>query len=136
MTEAAAYLGVERSLTGRRWIGPTAAHDRLAEAMAQSTDLPRPVCQTLARLGVPPDQAQAYLEPKLRDLLPNPSTLRDMDKAAARFLKAVQDREAIAIFADYDVDGGASAALLLSWLRAMGRDATLYVPDRIDEGYG
>jgi single-stranded-DNA-specific exonuclease len=48
----------------------------------------------------------------------------------------VERRERIAVFADYDVDGGASAALLLTWLRAMGHEATLYIPDRIDEGYG
>ena len=59
-----------------------------------------------------------------------------MEKATARFLQAVEKNERIAIFADYDVDGGTSAALLIDWLRAMGRQATLYVPDRIDEGYG
>ncbi len=59
-----------------------------------------------------------------------------MEKAAARVLRAVAAREPIAIFADYDVDGGASAALLLTWLRALDRQATLYIPDRIDEGYG
>ena len=59
-----------------------------------------------------------------------------METAAARFLQAVERRERIAIFADYDVDGGSSAALLLVYLRQMGQQATLYIPDRIDEGYG
>jgi single-stranded-DNA-specific exonuclease len=72
----------------------------------------------------------------LRDLLPDPRSLKDMEKAAARFLTAVEQRQRIAVFADYDVDGGSSAALLLIWLRDMGCKATLYVPDRIDEGYG
>ena len=74
--------------------------------------------------------------PTLRELLPDPRSLRDMEKAAARILRAVERRERIAIFADYDVDGGASAALLIDWLRQMGLAATLYMPDRIDEGYG
>src|SRR5690606_24886687 len=52
------------------------------------------------------------------------------------FLQAVKQRQRIAVFADYDVDGGSSAALLLCWLREMGLQATLYIPDRIDEGYG
>ncbi|MEP5652899.1 MAG: DHH family phosphoesterase, partial [Nitratireductor sp.] len=69
-------------------------------------------------------------------LLPDPRSLRDMEAAATRFLSALQKRERIAIFADYDVDGGSSAALLLVWLRDMGHRATLYIPDRIDEGYG
>jgi single-stranded-DNA-specific exonuclease len=104
--------------------------------MAQRTGLPRPLCQTLARLGVPTEDAASYLEPTLRDLLPDPHDLRDMEPAAARLLTAVKQRQRIAIFADYDVDGGTSAALLLDWLRQLGRDATLYIPDRIDEGYG
>ncbi len=131
-----AYLGVEASLTGRRWIGPGAEVERMAEAMRQQTDLPAALCQTLARRGVAPEAVQSFLEPQLRELLPDPRSLKDMETAAARFLQAVKQRERIAIFADYDVDGGSSAALLIDWLRKMGRQATLYVPDRIDEGYG
>ncbi len=131
-----AFLGVETSLTGRRWTGPTPDQDRLAQAMAQTAALPLPVCHTLVRCGVDAAGAAAYLAPALRDLLPDPLSLKDMGKATARFLAAVQTRQKIAIFADYDVDGGASAALLIVWLRAMGQPATLYIPDRIDEGYG
>lgn len=121
---------------GRRWIGPTGDARRLAEAMAQVTRLPISLCQTLVARGVAPEQAAAFLAPQLRDLLPDPMALRDMGPAADRFLKAVREDQRMAIFADYDVDGGASAALLITWLAAMGRRATLYIPDRIDEGYG
>ncbi len=132
-----AYLGVETSLTGRRWIGPGIETGRQAEAMAQATDLPPALCQVLARLGVPVEGAESYLAPTLRDLMPDPRSLRDMEATAARFLAAVAGRERIAVFADYDVDGGASAALLIDWLRRMGAERpTLYIPDRIDEGYG
>ena len=132
-----AYLGVESSLTGRRWIGPGVEVDRQAEAMAQTTGLPRPLCQTLARLGVGSAEAETHLAPALRDLLPDPRSLRDMEPAAARVLQAVTAGERIAIFADYDVDGGTSAALLIDWLSQMrAPDPTLYIPDRIDEGYG
>ena len=130
------FLNVETSLTGRRWVGPDPAQDRLSQAMAQTTRLPLPLCRILAARGIAPEDAPAFLAPALRDLLPDPLTLRDMAPAAARLIRAVTDRERIAIFADYDVDGGSSAALLIIWLRAMGRDATLYIPDRIDEGYG
>jgi single-stranded-DNA-specific exonuclease len=131
-----AFLNVTQSLTGRRWLGPGLEAERLAEAMAQQTRLPLALCQTLVARGVAPDQAQAFLNPQLRDLLPDPLTLRDMGKAASRFLQALKTGQRIAIFADYDVDGGSSAALLILWLRAMGAKATLYIPDRIDEGYG
>jgi len=131
-----AYLNVESSATGRRWVGPDAEADRLTEAMMQQTGLPQALARLLVARGVPPEEAGRFLEPQLRDLLPDPRGLRDMATAATRFLKAVKGRERIAVFADYDVDGGASAALLITWLRAMGQRATLYIPDRIDEGYG
>jgi len=131
-----AFLGVETSLTGRRWIGPTGQEDRLSEAMAQITRLPLPLCRTLVRRGVAPDEAGRFLAPQLRDLLPDPMGLRDMGVAADRLLQAVNSRQRIAILGDYDVDGGASSALLIIWLRALGLQATLYIPDRIDEGYG
>lgn len=131
-----AFLNVESSLLGQRWIGPGAEASRLAEAMAQQTRLPMALCQTLVSRGVEPDQVAGFLAPVLRDLLPDPMRLRDMGPAADRFLLAVRQRQRIAVFGDYDVDGGASAALLITWLREMGREATLYIPDRIDEGYG
>ena len=115
-----AFLGVEASLTGRRWVGQSVEVDRAAEALAQQTDLPRPVAQVLARRGVDAQDAEAFLAPSLRDLLPDPRSLRDMEKAAARFLQAVKNRQKIAIFADYDVDGGSSAALLLILAAALG----------------
>ncbi len=130
------FLNVASSLTGRRWTGPDPAQDRLAEALSQATRLPLPLCRILAARSVAPEEAPAFLAPALRDLLPDPMTLRDMGPAADRLLLAVSRRDRIAIFADYDVDGGASAALLLVWLRALDREATLYIPDRIDEGYG
>lgn len=131
-----AFLDVQTSLSGRRWTGPSSDYQRLAEAMAQQTGLPTPLCLTLTQRNVAPEDAGTYLTPTLRDLLPDPRSILDMESAAARFLAAVKQNQKIAIFADYDVDGGSSAALLIDWLRQMGQSATLYVPDRIEEGYG
>ncbi|MDO5622428.1 MAG: single-stranded-DNA-specific exonuclease RecJ [Paracoccus sp. (in: a-proteobacteria)] len=130
------FLNVSRSLSGRRWTGPEAGTERLAEAIVQASALPLPIARILAERGIPPEQADSHLDPKLRDLLPDPRSLRDMETAAARLVQAATTGQRIAIFADYDVDGGASAALLIDWLRQMGQRATLYIPDRIDEGYG
>ena len=135
-TRHPAFLQVESSATGRRWIGPSVEDDRATEALAQETGLPSALCHVLASRGVEASEADAYLAPKLKDLLPDPRSLKDMQAASTRFIAAVKAHQRIAVFADYDVDGGSSAALLLTWLRQMGRDATLYVPDRIDEGYG
>lgn len=131
-----AFLGVEQSLTGRRWVGPEPTLERLAEGLAQKAALPLPVARVLAERGVEAEDAEGFLSPKLRDLLPDPLTLRDMEAAAERIVAAATQDQRIAVFADYDVDGGTSAALLLDWLRQQGREATLYIPDRIDEGYG
>ncbi|WP_298494708.1 single-stranded-DNA-specific exonuclease RecJ [uncultured Maritimibacter sp.] len=131
-----AYLNVEESLSGRRWIGPGVERERMTEALGQATGLPAAVCVVLAARGIAAEEAPGFLAPTIRDTLPDPRGMHDMEVAATRFLRAVERRERIAVFADYDVDGGSSAALLIDWLRQMGRDATLYIPDRIDEGYG
>ncbi|WP_417269468.1 single-stranded-DNA-specific exonuclease RecJ [Celeribacter sp.] len=130
------FLNVSASLTARRWVGPSLENHRLAEAMAQQTGLPLPLCHTLTRRGVAAEDAESFLTPTLKELLPDPATLRDMDQASTRFIEAITTGQRIAIFADYDVDGATSAALLVTWLRDMGQTATLYIPDRIDEGYG
>ncbi|MFV0246081.1 MAG: single-stranded-DNA-specific exonuclease RecJ [Qingshengfaniella sp.] len=131
-----AFLDVSQSLTGRFWTGPPPETERMAEALAQATRHPLALCTVLARSGVTPATSEAYLNPRLRDLMPDPRSLKDMEKAAARLVAAVNRHQRIAIFADYDVDGGSSAALLIRWLRDLGIEARLYVPDRIDEGYG
>jgi single-stranded-DNA-specific exonuclease len=130
-----AFLGVRRSLTGRRW-RMRAADPTLVRALQQQFDLSEPVARTLAGRGVTLDDAEAHLNPTLRALFPNPSCFHDMDKAAALLVQAVADGRKTVVFADYDVDGASSAALLVRWFRAMGRELSIYVPDRIKEGYG
>jgi single-stranded-DNA-specific exonuclease len=136
MLTDAPFLGVDRSLTGRCWRGPGAAVERAALGLAQATGLPDIVARLLAANGVCSETAEAYMAPTLRGLMPDPSRLADMDRASRRLADAVAGRQRIAVFGDYDVDGAASTALLVEWLRALGQDATFYIPDRIDEGYG
>ena len=131
-----AFLNVSHSVMGRRWTARDAAAERIGLAIAQSHGLPEIVGRVLAARGVEIEEAAAYLEPTLRDLLPDPSSLKDMDVAAIRLADGVRRGERIAVFGDYDVDGAASSALLIRWLRALGLSPTLYIPDRIDEGYG
>jgi len=130
------FLGVEKSATGRRWVGPAPEVERLGLAIAQALELPEIVGRVLAARGVVPETAADYLNPTLRALMPDPSVLAGMDAAAERLAAAVTKGERIAVFGDYDVDGGASVALLCNWLGQLGRQATPYIPDRIDEGYG
>ncbi len=133
--DAAPFLGVTRSFSGRAWYLRD-ADERLAEAIAQQHGLDVFVARLLAGRGLTPDAVEGYLNPTLRDNLPDPSTLADMDKAAARLADAIEAGESIAIFGDYDVDGATSSALLQRFLRAIGADARVYIPDRMREGYG
>ena len=130
------FLGVSVSATGRRWVGLSEADDRYAQNITQHTGLPTILSRTLARLHVDASDTKAYLSPSLRDLMPDPSIFRDMDTAANRISSAITKRETVAVFADYDVDGGSSAALLIDFFRQFQLPISLYVPDRIDEGYG
>lgn len=129
------FLGVTQSVTGRMWQA-RAADERITEALRQRFALPDLLARSMAGRGVTLDEAADYLEPTLRALLPNPSMFKDMDKAAARLAAAVQAKESVTIFGDYDVDGATSSALLLRFLRACGLSAGLYIPDRMKEGYG
>ncbi len=131
------FLDVERSLTGRRWAERLdGAAAKTATAIAQRHELPDLVARVLAGRHVSADEAPSFLSPSLKDLMPDPSVLTDMDAAAARIADAVTAGEAVAIFGDYDVDGASSSALLARFLRGQGLDPTIYIPDRIFEGYG
>jgi len=130
------FLDVESSISGRRWTGPNISVDRQAEMILQETNFSSAMANVLARLGVEANQVKNYIKPSLRDLMPNPLKILDMEKAASRVNIAVNNHERIAIFADYDVDGATSGALLHDWLTQLGNIPTLYVPDRIEEGYG
>ncbi|WP_188906796.1 single-stranded-DNA-specific exonuclease RecJ [Aureimonas endophytica] len=131
------FLNVGRSLTGQRWLHVLDARaEAAALRMAQETGLPEIVCRVLAGRGVAVEASRAFLAPTIRDLMPDPSTLTAMDAAAARLADAIERRETIAIFGDYDVDGAASSALLWRYLAEFGLPPTIRIPDRIRDGYG
>ena len=129
------FLGVSRSLTGRVW-RERQGDARAAAAIAQGQGISDIAARVLANRGVTPETAAAFLKPQLRTSLPDPSSLKDMDLAAERLADAAEAGETVAVFADYDVDGATSAALLTRFLGAAGSAATVYVPDRLTEGYG
>jgi single-stranded-DNA-specific exonuclease len=131
----AAILGVERSLSGRRWRSRQ-GDDRAGLAMAQRFGLPEIIGRLLAGRGIGTEECEKFLSPTLRDCLPDPSHLRGMDVAVARLVDAIRHAETIAIFGDYDVDGATSSALLQRFLTAVDGHATIYIPDRQREGYG
>ena len=135
MDDGGGFLGVERSLTGRRW-RQRLADDRIGLALAQRLAVPEIVGRVLAARGIDAESAERFLSPTLREQLPDPSGFKDMDAAVARLVRAVKASELVAIFGDYDVDGATSAALLRRFLEAAGGRVVVYVPDRLKEGYG
>ncbi len=134
-TAEPAFLGVTRSLSGRVW-RQRPAEAATIRAHMQALELDEPLARALAARGVRADQGADFLAPTLKALFPDPSSFMDMDAAAAAILDAVQAGSSLHVFADYDVDGASSAALLVRWFRALGVDLPIYVPDRITEGYG
>jgi single-stranded-DNA-specific exonuclease len=131
------FLGVSNSLRGLRWVERLDSVTRnTATAIAQTTGIPELVARVIAARGIGLEEAERFLDPKLRDLMPDPSVLTGMEAAAARLAEAVARRERIAVFGDYDVDGGSSAAMLKRFFTESGCECEIYIPDRIFEGYG
>ena len=130
------YLGIEKSILAKQWIGPNPEQERNQEKLFQETGFPIALCAVLSRLNIDPNSVEKYLEPTLRELMPEPSKLKDMTKAAEIILHAAKTNEKVAIFADYDVDGTVSAALICLWLRNFSIEPTVYIPDRESEGFG
>jgi single-stranded-DNA-specific exonuclease len=131
------FLDVRRSVSGLGWAHRLSERQEMtALAMAQSRGVPDLIARVLAGRGVDAEGAERFLSPTIRDLLPDPSTLTDMDAAAARLADAVKRGERVAVFGDYDVDGAASSALMKRFLSHYGIESEIYIPDRIFEGYG
>ncbi|MFZ5616489.1 MAG: single-stranded-DNA-specific exonuclease RecJ [Pseudomonadota bacterium] len=126
---------MEMPASGRRWrlrpVNPSAAAAIEAEA-----GCPAVVARILAGRGVKPAEAKRYLRPSLKEFLPDPMTLVEMDRAAARIAKAVMSGEKCGVFGDYDVDGTCGAAILKGYFNTLGAPLDVYLPDRILEGYG
>jgi len=126
---------VEGTVSGRSWRLRPADPARSA-AIAQRHGLPEILGRVLAGRGIEPGEVPNFLEPRLKDVLPDPSHLADLDRVAARLADAVVAGERIGIVGDYDVDGATSTALAASWLAALGIRAEIVVPDRLADGYG
>jgi len=127
-------LGVTSSLRGRVW--RMRGFDEGAARELELSGFSGALAQLLAARGVTKNSAALFLDPRLKTLLPDPSIFAHMDEAVSRFAAAVERNETIAILGDYDVDGACAAALLLRFVRGIKREALLYVPDRLTEGYG
>ena len=124
----------EKSLGGNLWkVVPV--NERLIESISQKYQLPYLIARLLYLRGVQEQDIKNFIDPKLQTLLPDPSCLKDMDKAAARIADAIVNKERVAIIGDYDVDGATSSSVLRLFLESVGINPQVHIPDR-EEGYG
>ena len=131
------FLGVRRSANGVAWEHRLSERqENVALAIAQAQGVPDIVARVLAGRDVQADEAARFLDPTIRDLMPDPLTITDMAAAGDRIARAVRRNERVAIFGDYDVDGACSSALMKRYLDHFGVVSEIYIPDRIFEGYG
>lgn len=131
------FLDVEKSVRDQIWRDRLDARSRhVATAIAQTSDVPELVSRVLAGRGVEQEDAEAFLNPSIRDLMPDPAVLTQAEEAAERIGHAITAGEQVAIFGDYDVDGASASALLYRFLTHYGVESEIYIPDRIFEGYG
>lgn len=123
------------SARGLKWLSPD-INDRDLSDYARAAGLDVPLAALLMARGVEVDAIEPFLNPTLKREFPDPSSLKDMDNATELIAHAIENDRKVAVLADYDVDGATSAAQLIRYFRAFDREVSLYVPDRIKEGYG
>lgn len=133
--QAPSFLNVERSLKDSRWVFPAVEQDIVAR-IAQLHSLPEYVARMLHIRGVGPDDVESFLYPTLRAHFPDPFSLKGMKEFAEHAARKIIDHETIGILADFDVDGSTSAAILTRFLRHCGMMPPIYIPCRLNEGYG
>ncbi len=124
-----------KSLKGFDWV-LAPAEDRLIMQYMQSYELPEFLSRILVARDIHFDKVKDFLAPSLKRFLPEPYILKDMENAVARTLVAIGSNQKIVIYGDYDVDGATSSAILRRYFRDIGITTGLYIPDRLDEGYG
>ncbi len=134
---AQAFLGVTRSAKAYAWQERLdEAGQALGLALSQIAGVPEILGRVMAARGATIDDVGQWLNPSLKELMPDPYSLQHMELGAKRVAQAIENKEQVAIFGDYDVDGAVSSALMKLFLSHHGVAADIYIPDRIFEGYG
>ena len=122
------------SLGGNLWQVAT-VDERLVEILVQKYNLPYIVAKIMVLRGVGIEEVADFLNPKISNMMPDPYVLKDMQKASERIAEAIINKERIAIIGDYDVDGATSTSVMKLFLRSVGVEPDVHIPDR-EEGYG
>ena len=123
------------SLTNKKW-SLKKYNEKDVDYITQSHDVSPLVAKLLSIRNVNYKDIQSYINPSLKNSIPDPSTLTDMDIACERIFKAILDEDRISIFGDYDVDGSTSTSILVNYFRQISINLDFHIPDRFTEGYG
>ena len=123
------------SVLGKDWISKN-YNEETVNFLKDNFSLSEIVSKLIAIRNIKLDEVKLFLEPKIKNLLPNPFILKDMEKSVDRTIAAISNKEAIGIFGDYDVDGATSTAILGNYFREIKHKTEIYIPDRKIEGYG
>ena len=134
-TKVTGHSHNQQSLTGRFWEFRDFC-PRHALTLSQRSCVPEIIGKLLAIRGIELNDAEVFLQPRLKDLMPNPMHLLDMEAAVNRVATAMELNQKIAVFGDYDVDGATSSALLMRYMMMLNIELQVYIPDRMIEGYG
>ena len=126
---------IDNSVSGKDWISKNYSEEKL-NFLKDNFNLSEILSKLLAIRNIKLEDVKVFLNPKIKNLIPNPFILKDMDKAVARSVKAINEKQKIGIFGDYDVDGATSTAILGNYFKEIGQKVEIYIPDRKTEGYG
>src|SRR5262245_58368696 len=125
-----------RASTPKAWVLRTPADPERIKALAVELGISHTFASLLANRGFrTPSEVHDFLEPSLDNLI-DAFVMRDMDRAVKRIGEAIDKRETILVYGDYDVDGITATSLLTSALTVMGARVSYFIPDRIRDGYG
>ena len=130
------FLGISESYTNKKWVGPSEQNLRKSLRFSKNLSISQLSAYQLIKNKIDEKDYLEYVSPRIKNLVPNPKIFLHMEKGSLRLLKAIEKKEKVAIFADYDVDGTVSAALISLWLRNASIEPTVYIPDRESEGFG
>lgn len=120
----------------KRWIYKPLPSESAITKLCNEINVSRPIATILGQRGITDyNKAKNFFRPSLSDLH-DPFKMKDMDKAAALLHEAVQNKDKILIYGDYDVDGTTSVALVYQYLSKITDNIKFYIPDRYTEGYG
>ncbi len=130
------FLGISKSYTNKEWVGPSDQDWQKASLISKDLSISQLSAYQLIKNKINEKDYLGYISPKIKNLVPNPKTFLSMEEGSLRLKRAIEKKERVAVFADYDVDGTVSAALICLWLRNFSIEPTVYIPDRELEGYG